>query len=71
MTHNNNNSVPLLKKFALYLHIVLLLTAAGALICIYFINDDKTDMLIQATFWLVLLSSAMGIIGYRQTIKRE
>lgn len=60
-----------MKKFALYVHIALLLTAAGALTCFYFINDDKTDALIRITFWLVLVSSALGIINYRPAVKRE
>lgn len=36
---------------------------------IYFANDGKTDTLIQITFWLVVVSSALGIINYRQTVK--
>ena len=36
---------------------------------IYFANDGKTDTLIQITFWLVVVSSAPGIINYRQTVK--
>lgn len=60
-----------MKKIALYVHIALLLTAAGALTCIYLIYDDKTDTLIRITFWLVLVSSALGIINYRRAAKRE
>ncbi|GAB0484202.1 hypothetical protein KSZ26_06915 [Alistipes onderdonkii] len=58
-----------MKKIVLYVHIALLLTAAGALSYIYFANDGKTDTLIQITFWLVVVSSALGIINYRQTVK--
>ena len=39
-----------MKKIVLYVHIALLLTAAGALSYIYFANDGKTDTLIQITF---------------------
>lgn len=61
-----------MKKLALYVHnIALLLTAAGVLTCIYFINDDKTNTLIRITFWLVLASSASGIVNYRPAVKRE
>lgn len=58
-----------MKKIVLYVHIALLLTAAGTLSYIYFANDGKTDTLIQITFWLVVVSSALGIINYRQTVK--
>ena len=60
-----------MKKLALYVHIALLLTAAGVLTCIYFINDDKTGTLIRITFWLALASSALGIVNYRPAVKRE
>ena len=50
-----------MKKIVLYVHIALLLTAAGALSYIYFANDGKTDTLIQITFWLVVVSSALGL----------
>ena len=57
-----------MKKFTLYVHIALLLTAAGALTYFFF---DKTDAIIRITFWLVLASSASGIINYRPAVKRE
>lgn len=60
-----------MKKFTLYVHIALLLTAAGALTCFYFINDDKTDAIIRITFWLVLVSSALGVVNYWLVVKRE
>lgn len=60
-----------MKKFALYVHIALLLTAAGVLTYTYFINDDKTDTLIRITFWLVLVSAALGIVNYRLAVKRK
>ena len=49
-----------MKKIVLYVHIALLLTAAGALSYIYFANDGKTDTLIQITFWLVVVSFRPG-----------
>lgn len=57
-----------MKKIVLYVHIALLLTAAGALIHL-FRKRRQNRYALQITFWLVVVSSALGIINYRQTVK--
>lgn len=61
----------MMKKVLLSIHIVVLIIAAGALIDTYFIAADKIDTIIQVTFWLVVVSSVLGIINFLTDKKKE
>lgn len=61
----------MIKKITLSIHIVVLIIAAGSLIYTYFIAADKIDTITQITFWLVVISSVLGIINFKRTTKKE
>lgn len=61
----------MMKKVLLSIHIVVLIIAAGALIGTYFIAADKIDTIIQVAFWLVVVSSVLGIINFQTDKNKE
>lgn len=61
----------MMKKVLLSIHIVVLIIAAGALIGTYFIAADKIDAITRITFWLVVVSSVLGIINFQTDKNKE